>query len=54
MRMFHPTGINRDIGFQAVTNTPTLAPWRESSASIAAERRPIRTVTPSAEYRVAR
>jgi hypothetical protein len=45
MRRFQPAGMARDSGFQAVTNTPVRAAIRASSASNAAERRPIRTRT---------
>ncbi len=47
MRRFQPDGMARDRGFQAVTNTPVRAPIRTSNASIAAERRPIRTTAES-------
>jgi len=48
MRWFHGFGMRRDSGFQAVMKPALRAPMPNSTASIAAERRPIRTVTPAA------
>lgn len=48
-RRFHPIGIRRDIGFQAVTSTASRTPCRRSNASMATERRPIRNSSPSTE-----
>jgi hypothetical protein len=47
MRRFQPSGIRRDRGFQAVTNTAVRASIRASNASIGTERRPIRIITAS-------
>jgi hypothetical protein len=43
-RSFHPAGMRRLIGFQAVTKAPWRAAMARSSASTAAQRRPMRAV----------